>query len=148
MDKQTEIDLLYLAERIKVLQDAVIRTEGAILELGHDLSEWSKFLTVETLKQSVQIHKQQKSDRYFRNSLKERHKENYEKFESLFLKVKQLFGGYKAKDKGKTPSYLYSNIIDTNKETPISDNSEAKDVVSRQETSAKHPETSQHSQLE
>lgn len=83
--KQLRTDLMYVAERQKALEDSI--------------SEWSEFMTAELLKQGIRIHKHQISNRYFRSSLKETHKQHYEKFESLFLKIKQLFGKQKPKSK-------------------------------------------------
>lgn len=83
--KQLRADLMYLAKRQRALEDA--------------LSEWSEFMTAELLKQGIRIHKHKISDKYFKFSLQERHKEYYEKFDSIFLKIKQLFGKQKPKSK-------------------------------------------------
>lgn len=83
--KQLRTDLMYLARRQKALETAI--------------EEWSEFMTTELLKQGIQIHKHKISDRYFKFSLQERHKEYYEKFESIFLKIKQLFSKSKPKSK-------------------------------------------------
>lgn len=98
---QLRIDLQYLANRQKIIEDAVIRIENALLEFNEATSEWSEFMTTELLRQGVRIHKNKKSFEYFRSTLSQTHKEYYEKFESLFLKVKQLF----AKEKTKEESY-------------------------------------------
>ena len=76
--KQLRADLMYIAHRQRALENAI--------------SEWSEFMTSELLKQGIRISKHQISDRYFRSTLRETHKQHYEKFESIFLKIKQLFG--------------------------------------------------------
>ena len=96
---QLETDLLYLAKRQKIIEDAVCRIEYALQEFNQSIAEWSEFMTIELLKQGIVIHKNKTSFEYFRNSLKDTHKEHYEKFESLFLKIKQLFGERKRKYK-------------------------------------------------
>ena len=82
--EQLRVDLMYLARRMKASEDA--------------LEEWTEFMTMELLQNGIQLHKHKTSDRYFKESLKERFKDNYEKFESLFQGIKHL-------DKSKTKRY-------------------------------------------
>lgn len=94
MDKllQLQTDITYLAKRHKIIEDGVIRLEDALLAYAEEVNEWSEFLTKEMLRQGVSIHKNKRSFEYFRSTLNQTHKQNYEKFESVFLKIKQLFG--------------------------------------------------------
>lgn len=80
---QLRTDLMYLARRQKALEDAIC--------------EWTEFMTRELLRQGIKLEKYKTSNYYFKQSLKEKFKQDYEKFESLFLKIKQLFGERKAK---------------------------------------------------
>jgi len=96
---QLKVDIIWLAKRQKIIEDAVIHLEDTLLEFNKAIAEWSEFMTTELLKQGIQIHKHKISDKYFRNSLKETHKRHYEEFESILLKIKQLFGKRKPKTK-------------------------------------------------
>ena len=75
--EQLRFDLMWLARRQKALEDAT--------------SEWSEFMTVELLKNGIQLHKHKISDGYFKNSLKDKFKADYEKFESLFSTIHTYF---------------------------------------------------------
>jgi hypothetical protein len=97
---QPNNDILYLAKRQKIIEDAVIRLEDALLALNKDISEWTTFVNSELFKQGVTIHKNKKRFEYFRSALKETHKQNYEKFESLFRKIALLFDKKKKGSKG------------------------------------------------
>ena len=85
---QLKVDLIYLAKRQKVIEDSVINLEDALLAYAKEISEWSEFLTKELLKQGIQVNKYKKSHGYFRESLKEKFKADYEKFEILFSAIK------------------------------------------------------------
>lgn len=100
MDKLTELqnDILYLAKRYKIIEDAFLLQEKNNAELVDALQGWTQsvstqfeFMFKEFASLHNQLHKHKKSYNYFRESLKEKFKTDYEKFESLFLKVKQLF---------------------------------------------------------
>lgn len=97
--KQLRTDLQFLAERQKIVEDAVTRIEDALLLYNELANESFKFMFCEYFKVYSDLRKHIKSDRYLREALKETHKQNYEKFESLFLKIKQLFGEDKRMDK-------------------------------------------------
>jgi len=84
-------DLIYLAKRQKIIETAVINIEDALLAFGKDISEWTEFVNTELFKQGITIHKNKKSFEYFRSSLRETHKQNYEKMESLHSRVNSLF---------------------------------------------------------
>ena len=85
--EQLRYDLIYLAKRQRVIEDAVIRMEDYLIETA----EWTSFITTELLKQGIVIHKNKKSFVWFRSSLKETHRQTYEKFESLFKKIDILY---------------------------------------------------------
>lgn len=89
--EQLHTDLIYLAKRQKIIEDAVIRTEDALITLNKDISQWTEFMSTEFFKQGITIHKNKKTFTWFRSSLKETHKQNYEKFESLFRKIDLLY---------------------------------------------------------
>ena len=89
--EQLRTDLMYLAQRQKVIEDA-------LLIWGKEMSEWSEFLTKEVLKQEVGFLRNKQEQNNFKKSLTYKFKEDYEKFESLFLKIKQLFGERRRKD--------------------------------------------------
>ncbi len=72
--EQLRADLMYLARRQKALEDAI--------------SEWSEFITRELLNCGIRLHKRQVGDHYFRESLKDKFKSDYEKFETLFKNIK------------------------------------------------------------
>ncbi len=95
--KQLQTDLIYLAKRSKILEGAIIRLEDALLAYAKESSEWSEFLNKEMFRQFCIIHKNKKSFVWFRSSLKETHRQTYEKFESLFHKIDLL---YKKKNRG------------------------------------------------
>jgi len=63
-------DVIYLGMRQAALEDAI--------------EEWSEFITAELLKQGIRIHKNKRSFEYFKGTLNMTHKQNYERFESLF----------------------------------------------------------------
>lgn len=86
--EQLKIDLLYLAKRQKVIEDAVINLEDALLDFNKKISEWSEFMVAELLKQGIQIHKYKRSHDYFKESLKDKFKADFEKFETLFGAIK------------------------------------------------------------
>ena len=96
--KQLQTDLMYLAQRQKVIEDAVIQIEDALLIWGKETSEWSEFLTKEVLKQGIGFFQNKRELNNFKKSLTYKFKEDYEKFESLFLKIKQLFGERRRRD--------------------------------------------------
>ena len=48
-------------------------------------------MTMEIFRQYSIIHKNKKSFEYFRSTLRETHKQNYEKMESLYARVGSLF---------------------------------------------------------
>ena len=96
---QLKVDILWLAQRQKVMEDAVIQIEDALLEFNKAISEWSESLTKEMLKQGVTIHKNKRSFEYFKSTLSETHKQYYEKFESLFSTIHTYL------DKKKQRSY-------------------------------------------
>ena len=89
--EQLRYDLIYLAKRQRVIEDAVIHMEDALIAYNKDMSEWTKFIAIEVFKQAITTHKNKKSFNYLRSSLKETHKQNYEKFESLFKKIDILY---------------------------------------------------------
>ena len=93
MDKQTELqnDLLYLAKRQRIIEDAVINIEDGLLAFLKETKEWQEFISMEIFRQSSIIHKNKKSFEYFRSTLRETHKQNYEKMESLHTRVNSLF---------------------------------------------------------
>lgn len=86
--KQLRIDLMYLARRQKALEDAIC--------------EWTEFMTRELLRQGIKLEKYKTTNNYFKQSLKEKFKQDYDKFESIFSGIKKLFGEHKRK-------YKYSN---------------------------------------
>lgn len=109
--EQLQIDLLWLAKRQKVIEDAVIKIEDEVTKTADFLiarnkadDEWSEFITYQTLLRHVELHKHKKSDIYFKESLKGHWKENFEKFESLFQKINQLCG---TKKKGNSKYNIY-----------------------------------------
>lgn len=73
--EQLRIDLMYLARRQKALELAI--------------EDWTEFMASELLRQGIQINKYKKSNEYFKQSLKDKFKADYDKFEALFLKVKR-----------------------------------------------------------
>ena len=83
--EQLRFDLMWLANRQRALEEA--------------LSEWTEFITVELFKQDIKLFKHKKSYNYFRESLKDKFKADYEKFESLFSTIHTYF------DKKKQRSY-------------------------------------------
>ncbi len=85
--EQLHYDLIYLAKRQRVIEDAVIHMEDYLIETA----EWTSFITTELLKQGIVIHKNKKLFVWFRSSLKETHRQTYEKFESLFKKIDILY---------------------------------------------------------
>ena len=87
-NEQLRVDLMYLAHRQKALEDAI--------------SEWTEFMTVELLRQGVTLHKHKRSYAFFKRSLSETHKRNFEEQESISLKIKQLFNKV-----GRTPKDTY-----------------------------------------
>lgn len=84
-------DLIYLAKRQRIIEDAVIGIETALVKLEKDISEWTEFMNTELFRQGITIHKNKKSFEYFRSTLRETHKQNYEKMESLYKRVNSLF---------------------------------------------------------
>ena len=82
--EQLQVDLMYLARRMKASEEAI--------------EAWTEFMTMELLQNGIQLHKHKTYDRYFKESLKERFKDNFEKFESLFQRIKYL-------DKSRTNRY-------------------------------------------
>ena len=84
-------DIIYLAKRQKIIEDAVIRLEDAFITYNKDIGEWTEFVSAELFKQGIKIHRHKKSFEWFRSSLKETHKQNYEKFERLFHKIDLLY---------------------------------------------------------
>ena len=93
--EQLRYDLIYLAKRQLIIEDAVIRAEDCLVETA----EWTSFITAELLKQGITIHKNKKSFVWFRSSLKETHRQTYEKFETLFKKIDILYKKRKGYDK-------------------------------------------------
>ena len=74
---QLRTDLMYLAKRQAALEVA--------------LEEWTEFITTEIFKQDIKLFKHKKSYNYFRESLKDKFKADYEKFESLFSTIHTYF---------------------------------------------------------
>jgi len=85
--EQLRTDLMYLAHRQRALEDA--------------MCEWTEFMTQELLRQGIKLEKYKTSNNYFKQSLREKFKQDYEKFESLFLGIKKLFGEHKRVSKYK-----------------------------------------------
>jgi len=83
--EQLRTDSMYLAHRQKALEDA--------------MCEWTEFMTQELLRQGIKLEKYKTSNYYFKQSLREKFKQDYEKFESIFSKVNTLFGNKKPKSK-------------------------------------------------
>ena len=105
--EQLRADVMYLARRLKALEDAFWLQQDKNAELidalskwNKDISQWSEFLTVELLKQGVIISKHKRSYGFFQRSLSETHKRTFEELESISLKIKQLFAkvGHTSKD--------------------------------------------------
>jgi len=97
LEKQPDIDYLEFAN------DSIERTLNKLIievwELRKDVnatSIWLKELDDWADEMSDKFGKHQKADGYFQSSLKNTHKQYYEKFESLFLKINQLFGKRRA----------------------------------------------------
>ena len=81
--RQLRTDVMYLAHRQRALEDA--------------MCEWTEFMTRELLRQGIKLEKYKTTNNYFKQSLREKFKQDYEKFESLFLGVNTLFGNKKRK---------------------------------------------------
>ena len=84
-------DLIYLAKRQAVIEKAVIRLEDALIAYGKGMSEWQEFMSMQVFGQYCTIGKNKRQFEYFRSTLKETHKQNYEKFEGLFRKIDLLY---------------------------------------------------------
>lgn len=56
-DTPTMQDFIYLAKRQKIIEDAVIRIEDALIAYDKGMSEWSQFLTVHILKGDANTYK-------------------------------------------------------------------------------------------
>ena len=97
--EQLRADLMYLARRQRVIEDAVISIEDGLLAFLKETKEWQEFISMEIFRQYCIIHKNKKSFEYFRSTLRETHKQNYEKMESLLTRVNSLF------DKKKKGAY-------------------------------------------
>jgi len=82
---QFQFDLLWLAKRQRALEEA--------------LEEWTEFMTRELLRQGIKLEKYKTTNNYFKQSLKAKFKQDYEKFESLFSGINTLFGNKKPKSK-------------------------------------------------
>lgn len=87
--KQLRADLMFLARRQRALELA--------------FKEWSEFITIEILRCSQSSYKDNKNLASFRGYLKDKFKEDYEKFETLFSKVNKLYGG-------KRPGVSYNTL--------------------------------------
>jgi len=107
----TKPDIDYLEFAVDSLTRGLNKLEGEYAKLRKDtddnsirqgelddLADWM----------NEEMEKHKTSDRYFQSSLKDTHKQYYEKFESLFLKVKQLFGEPKT-DASKKNKYISYN---------------------------------------
>ena len=73
--EQLRVDLMYLAHRQRALEDLIC--------------EWSTFVSAELIRSHLNLIKYKKSIKYFQENLKQTHKQNYEKFESIFAKLKE-----------------------------------------------------------
>lgn len=88
---QVHRDLIYLAKRQRIIESAVINIENALFAFSKDIGEWTEFMNTELFRQGITIHKNKKSFEYFRSTLRETHKQNYEKMESILARVNSLF---------------------------------------------------------
>ncbi len=75
--EQLRVDLMFLAKRQRSLEIAI--------------EEWSEFITTEILRCGLSSIKDNKNLASFRGYLKDKFKEDYEKFEILFSKVNKLY---------------------------------------------------------
>jgi len=95
--KQLRVDLIYLAKRYKIIEDAFIKLEdetvaivAALFDWEKGLNEWTDFITTELLKQGISGYKDEKALEKFKGSLRYKFKADYDKFESLFSKVEGM----------------------------------------------------------
>ncbi len=51
MSELEQSDLIYLAKRCKIVEDAVIRMEDAFIAYNKDIAEWTEFMSTELFKQ-------------------------------------------------------------------------------------------------
>ena len=84
--EQLRVDLMYLANRQKALEDA-------FEALAHEIEAWSSFITEVHIRGGVNLIKHKRGDKYFKDSLKHTHKQTYEKFESVFKLIEGVRGG-------------------------------------------------------
>lgn len=88
---QVNRDLLYLAKRQKITEDEIVILRDVILDFLNETKEWREFMSTEIFRQYCIIGKNKKSFEYFRGTLRETHRQNYEKMESLYTRVNSLF---------------------------------------------------------
>ena len=86
--EQLRIDLQHLAQRQKVIEDAIINLEDGLVDFFDSTREWSEYLSKLVFKQEGTIFKNKKAFEWFKSSLSETHKQTFEKFESLFAIIK------------------------------------------------------------
>jgi len=90
--KQLRADLEKAKIDRDLLWECLYSYQDKLLEFGNSMVSY-----VSELFELLEKH--QKEDCYFKTQLSETHKQYYEKFESLFLKIKQLFGKQRPKSK-------------------------------------------------
>ena len=100
--EELHTEIMYLAHRQKETEDRMDALADWADVLSKELQKWTEVITIEVLRQGVEIQKKQNNEGYFRKTSSENWKDVYGKLEDLLSKVKGLSGEAK---RGKYNDY-------------------------------------------